>query len=188
MEELQNLRSDSEMLESKVVAPIIINIIKLLTKAIIGSLGFISYFYGRSCGNQMSDLIQGSCLSLYIESALLLFFIILILQAEKCEKFASYCMICRMVIDVIIDLFYVGWSIYITIIYFNENDCNQDMTITDIIGLTIVIYYMVALSLMICCCGAKLCTCFSALVATAKTDADRSLSHDLLTVRQESGE
>ena len=188
MEELQNLRSDSELLESKVVAPILITIIKLVTKAVIGSLGFISYYYGRSCGSQMDDLILGSCVSLGIESGLLLFFIILILQAEKCEKFASYCMIYRMIIDVLIDIFYIGWLIYVTINYFNENDCNQDMTITDIIGLTIVIYYMVALSLMICCCGAKLCTCFSALVATAKTDVDRSLSHDLLTVRQESGE
>lgn len=185
MEELQNLRSDSEILESKIVAPILVNVFKLVLKLAIGSLGFISFFYGRSCGNQMDDLIRGSCISLYIESITLFFFIMIVFKAEKCAKFASYSLLCKLVIDVTIDVFYVAWGIYITIIYFNENDCNQDMGITDIIGLTIMIYYLITLSLMLCCCGAKLCTCISALVATAKTDVDRSFSHDLLIIRQE---
>ena len=60
------------------------------------------------------------------------------------------------------------------------------MSITDIIGLGIVIYYLISLSLMLCLCGAKLCVCLSTLVATAKTDVDRSFSHDLASIRSAS--
>ena len=46
MEELQNLRSDSELLESKITSQFI-NFIKLITKIAVASAGFIYFFYGR---------------------------------------------------------------------------------------------------------------------------------------------
>ena len=186
MEELQNLRSDSEILEGKILCPIIINIFKFGLKVGVATLSLLSFFHGRSCGDQMKDFISGSCISLLIESALLLIFLITSWKSVLCIKFASYFTIFFNIFSVITDIFYVGWGIYTTIIYFNENSCDQDLSFTDFIGLCIVIYYLFMLSVMTCCCGAKLCMCFSALMATAKTDVDRSLSQDLVMTRRES--
>ncbi|OMJ89875.1 hypothetical protein SteCoe_7860 [Stentor coeruleus] len=186
LEELQNLRSDSETLENKLVAPTLINLIKILTKASIGILSLISFINGSSCGNEMDDVLEGSFIILFFESVWLSFFVIVKAKSNNCQKTASYIGIAHMIIDFSFDALYIGWGIYVTVIYFNENTCNTNMNFTDTLALVVVIYFLIALSLMSCCCGAKICICFSTLLASAKTNVDRTMSHDLIVVRNQS--
>lgn len=186
LEELQNLRSDSETLEKKIVAPTLINIIKILTKASMGILALLSFINGTSCGNEMNDVLEGSFVILFFESAWLSFFVIVKAKSNNCQKTASYIGIIHMIIDFGFDALYLGWGIYVTVIYFNENTCDNNMNFTDTLALIVVIYFLVALSLMTCCCGAKVFICCSTLIASAKTNVDRSMSHDLIVVRNQS--
>ncbi|OMJ66397.1 hypothetical protein SteCoe_36765 [Stentor coeruleus] len=185
LEELQNLRSDSEILEKKIVAPTLINIIKILTKASIGILALLSFIYGTSCGNEMNDVLEGSFIILFFESTWLSFFVIVKAKSNNCQKVASYIGIAHMIIDFSFDAFYIGWGIYVTVIYFNENTCGKK-NFTDILALVVIIYFLLALSLMTCCCGAKLCICLSTVMASVKTNVDRSMSQDLIIARSQS--
>jgi hypothetical protein len=182
MEELENLRSDSEVLEAKILTPDLKNILKLIIKLTVGFFAGIYFVYGGTCGQEVDDLIKGSSISLFLESLILLFYLLLAYNYLKCLKFASYCTIIKMILDFMVDMFYIGWGIYIIIIYFNENSCNENMTFTDVVGLGIVVYYLAALSLMTCCCGAKVCICASTMIATTKTEVDRRLSRDLINI------
>lgn len=186
MEELENLRADSEALEKEIVAPAMFNVLKVLVKFGVVGICVVGLTIGNYCGDEMKDLVFGTCLSVFVEAGLLSGFLMVKYNSEKCVKCASYLLIGQMVFNVLFDIFYVGWGIYITIIYFNINECEHDFSFTDIVGLVAVIYFLLVLSIMLCCCGGKLCICLSTLMASAKTGIDRSLSHDLVNVRRES--
>lgn len=186
MEELENLRSDSEALEKKIVAPVTFNIAKVLMKFSITGICLLSIIIGTTCGAEIDDLIIGTFVSIFIEASLQSMFLIVKYNSENCIKCASSLLICQIICNVIYDFFYIGWGLYITIIYFNINSCGHDFSLTDIIALTVVVYFLVSLSFMICCIGGKLCICLSTLMASAKTGIDRSMSHDLVDVRRNS--
>ena len=152
MEELQNLRFDSELLEN-LIEPKFINFIKLITKLTIASISFVHFFYERSCGQQINNVIEGSCITLYIESFIFISFEIIACysrKCKKCKKIAQESIVIKIIIDIAFDLFYFGWGIYITVIYFNENNCYQKMSITSVIALSDVIYFLFTLSFMFC--------------------------------------
>ena len=186
MEELQNLRSDSEALEKQMKAPLTFSIFKVLAKTAVAVLTCIGEVTGNDCGAQMNDLVLGTSIIMVCEAVFGSLFLIVKYQNEKCVKAAGFILIFAMIFDLLYSMLYVGWGIYITIIYFNENECGHDFSFTDVVGLVDVVYFLVALSIMACCCGAKVCICFSTLLATAKSNVDRSLSHDLVNVRRES--
>lgn len=186
MEELENLRSDSEALEKKIVAPTMLSIAKVLIKFSITGICLVSIIIGTSCGPEINDLILGTFISVFVEASLQSTFLIVKHNSDNCIKLASSLLIGQIVCNVFYDIFYIGWGIYITIVYFNINSCGHDFSFTDIIALTVVIYFLVSLSFMICCIGGKLCICLSTLMASAKTGVDRSLSHDLNDVRRNS--
>jgi hypothetical protein len=186
MEELQNLRSDSEALEKEIAAPVFINFLKVFVKFAVAGVNLVALVVGRSCGEMMDDLILGGFIILACEAVVGMGILMFKYCSEKCVKSASFALICGMVFEVLCSICYVGWGIYITIVYFNENECGHDFSFEDIVGLLDVVYFLVALSIMACCCGAKFCICLSTLLASVKSNVERSLSHDLVNVRRES--
>jgi hypothetical protein len=160
---------DTARLEKSSPSPVMINIVKFFSKLIIGSLGVASIAYSDSCSNEISDALLVSSILLLFESFLLATLVSCKYKSANCKKCASYFVLVQIALDILADLFYLGWGIYFIVLYFSSDSCEEYSDLANSFALAMVIYFLLSLFLMICCCGAKLCTCLSALISSGNT-------------------
>ena len=126
------------------------------------------------CGRDIRILIIGSGAFLALDTAVVLFNILIVRGVFSCLKpiiLAKLAMFLYAFKALSVG-FYIGWSIYAIVTYTTKNDCHKNLSRIDSLAFGLMIYFCAisGLIFMACCC--KVCLC--CIAATTLLDSSNS--------------
>lgn len=172
-------------LEGTTPAPSNLNIIKFTFKLLSGLTLLLLLTLDDFCSGELNDLVLASCIVLLTESFIMIFFILSKYKSDSCITCSSYFLALYMILDFLTDVFYIVWVIYYSIIFFEDGKCHNQSLVEKAAEIYTLVYFMFTSSLMICCCGAKVCMVMSTVSSSSNTK-EGTLTGNLLDAKEPS--
>lgn len=157
------------------------DIMIMLLQATVATITFlfIGWYDMDACGHDMRNLILGSGVFLATDTVVIILNILIVrgvFNKLKPLMLANFAMFLYG-FKYLSALFYIGWSIYGGVAYFDKNECHRDWSNTDMLGFGLFTYFtsISGLILLACCCkGCLICMAATSLLESRNRHHVRS--------------